>query len=131
MAEGKDTEFEWLKVTSSACDLLTPTSKGVYDQYVHDSDDKLLIDGFFRENVQNRVLPPGVNRVIAAYYSKVYSMREMRRKLRNVSYIGTYLMSETSLLFSRIGNSCTDEPVMSLSDDFRQWREGRRERGGR
>ena len=73
MTEGKDTEFDYLihgerleieKVTRSACDLLTPTSKGVYDQYVHDSDDKLLIDGFFRENIQNRVLPPGVNKVI-------------------------------------------------------------------
>ena len=82
-------------LTSSAVELMTPKSKGVYNQYIKDSNDNLLIDGYFREtmrsmtkskwfksrNSHKRVLPPDVNRIIAAYYLKTYSIRNLRNKL--------------------------------------------------
>lgn len=69
-------------LTSSAIDLLTPTSKGVYTQYIKDYDDNLLVDGYFRENMPKRVLPPEVNRIIAAYYLKTYSVQNLQNKLK-------------------------------------------------
>ena len=115
MAEGRQTECESLiheyrfasetnatindltvdGLTSSAVELMTPKSKGVYNQYIKDSNDNLLIDGYFREtmrsmtkskrfksrNMPTRVLPPDVNRIIAAYYLKTYSIRNLRTKL--------------------------------------------------
>ena len=101
MSEGKGTECESLindcrfaseenatidelaidGLTASVVDMLTPKSKDVYTQYVKDSNDNLLIDGYFRKNMRDQVLPPGVNRIIAAYYLKTYSIRNLRNKL--------------------------------------------------
>ena len=74
----------------SAADLLTPRSKGVYLQYVKDSDDNLLVNGYFRQNMPNHLLPEEVNRIIASYYLKTYSARNLHKKittLRMVSYL--------------------------------------------
>ena len=68
-------------VTASAVDMLTPKSKDVYTQYVKDWNDNILVDGYFRKNMRNQVLPPDVNRIIAAYYLKTYSIRNLRNKL--------------------------------------------------
>ena len=68
-------------VTASAVDMLTPTSQGVYTQYVKDWNDNILVDGYFRKTMQNQVLPPDVNRIIAAYYLKTYSVRNLGDKL--------------------------------------------------
>ena len=101
MAEGKETECEALihgyrfaseqnatidqltvdGLTSSAIDMMTPKSKGAYTQYIKDSNDNLLVDGYFRKHMRNRILPPDVNRIIAAYYLKTYSIRYLRNKL--------------------------------------------------
>ena len=68
----------------SAADLLTPRAKGVYLQYVKDSNDNLLVDGYFRQNMPNRLLPTEVNRVIAAYYLKSYSIRNLKKKITSL-----------------------------------------------
>ena len=101
MSEGKATECESLingcrfaseenatidelaidGLTSSVVDMLTPKSKDVYTQYVKDWNDNILVDGYFRKNMRNQVLPPGVNRIIAAYYLKTYSVRNLGDKL--------------------------------------------------
>ena len=76
--------------------LFTPRTKGVYEQYVKDSEDNLLIDGYFRENNQNmsnRSLPHEVNRVIAAYYLKSYSIAGLRQKLKPLCTEILYLCS--------------------------------------
>ncbi len=67
--------------------LLTPRSKGVYIQYVKDSDDKLLVDGYFREHIRNRVLPPDINRIIAAYYLKSYSIRSLHERITRLGMV--------------------------------------------
>lgn len=80
-ASTADTAFDGIKMTSSAVDSFSPKAKGVYIQYVKDSDDNYLVDGFFRENMQNRLLPPEINKLIAAYYLKSYSIRKLKEKL--------------------------------------------------
>ena len=69
---------------SSTIKLMTPKTKGVYMQYVKDSNDNLLIDGFFRENMPSGSLPPDINRTIAAYYVKSYSLRKLMEKLKPI-----------------------------------------------
>ena len=68
--------------TPSGVTLMSPKSQGVYTQYVKDSNDNLLVDGFFRQNMPNQSLPSEINRIIAAYYLKSYSLRELREKLQ-------------------------------------------------
>ena len=83
-ASEQDATTNYLAVDTfpkSAVDLLPPQSRAVYIQYVKDSDDNLLVDGYFRTNMLNRQLPPGVNRIIAAYYLKTYSARNLHEKI--------------------------------------------------
>ena len=68
----------------SAVDLLSAESKGVYLQYVKDSNDTLLIDGYFRMNTSNLQLPPEVSEIIAAYYLKAYSVRNLHNKITSL-----------------------------------------------
>ena len=68
--------------TPTGVTLMSPISKAVATQYVKDSNDNLLVDGFFRENMSNRSLPSEINRIIAAYYLKSYSLRKLREKLQ-------------------------------------------------
>lgn len=56
-------------------------------QYAKDSDDNLLIDGYFREPMSDRVLPPEVNRIIATYYLKKYSARKIAETFQKISMI--------------------------------------------
>ena len=65
-------------------DLLTPTSKAVFIQYVKDRDDHLLVDGYFRANMPTQHLPPEVTRMIAAYYLKTYSISHLHEKITSL-----------------------------------------------
>ncbi len=77
-------------------ELLTPQRSGVYIQYVKDSDDNLLVDGFFRENMRDRVLPPDVNRVIATYYSKSYSFQSLHEELTTLGMVKSFCLPNRS-----------------------------------
>jgi len=68
----------------SDADLLTPRARGVYIQYAKDSDDNLLVDGYFRETMPNRLPHLEVNRMIASYYLKRYSSRYLEEQLTSL-----------------------------------------------
>ena len=78
----------------SAADLLTPRAKGVYLQYVKDSDDNLLVDGYFRQNMPNHLLPLQVNRIIASYYLKTYSARNLHKKITALRMISCFCLCQ-------------------------------------
>ena len=67
--------------SKNAVELLCAESRAVYTQYVKDSDNSLLVDGYFGENMPNRVLPPVVNQIIASYYSKTYSIQYLHQEI--------------------------------------------------
>lgn len=70
--------------STSTIKLMTPKTKAVYMQYVKDSKDNLLVDGFFRENMPNELLPHPINRMIAAYYLKSHSLRKLKEMLQPI-----------------------------------------------
>ena len=92
--------------SESAADLLAPTEKGVYIQYVKDRDDHFLIDGYFRETIPNQNLPEEVNRMIAAYYLKTYSMRNLHGKITSLRMNSCSLHSDFYSIISWPNTKC-------------------------
>merc|ERR1712130_218397 len=46
-----------------------------------DTGESSLLDGYFRENKPNRLLPREINRIITAYYLRMYSVRGLQKWL--------------------------------------------------
>lgn len=91
--------------TPSGVELMSPESKAVYIQCVKDSEDDLLVDGFFRQSMPDCVLPAEVNRIIGAYYLKSYSIRRLHEILQPLCMVTLYAITRRTL------NLCADDKI--------------------
>ena len=74
-------------------ECLTPTSQGVWMQWVKDAKHSLLVGGFFREMtcLSRLHLPGDVNRIIGAYYAKSLSKRRLKEKWLQRGTLSRYM----------------------------------------
>ena len=94
-------------------DLLAPAEKAVFTQYVKDRDDHFLIDGYFRETIPNQNLPEEVNRMIAAYYLKTYSISNLHEKIISLRMIPFSLYSDFYSMISILNTECCSFCVLN------------------
>eukprot|EP01083_Nonionella_stella_P072108 194204_1 len=81
---------------------LSPTSKGVYNQWQIDETDELLVDGYFRECSITRPLSADVAFKIASYYTKSHSKCALRRKILQLRELRRHKMQKRKEYMKRI-----------------------------
>lgn len=67
--------------------LLSPASKLIYDQWIMDERDELVISGYFRTCLltsSHSLLPLDVNSIIASYYTKSKNKRHLMGKILEI-----------------------------------------------
>ena len=98
---------------------LSPTSKGVYKQWIKDSKDDLLVDGYFRKAVgaDGFILVPGVNSIITSYYLKSYSKRSLYHK-NKVRAANAKMNKEHSRKVSLVYAAATGATLLFIARDI-------------
>eukprot|EP01083_Nonionella_stella_P160423 524464_1 len=77
-----DTDIHDIDLEPFNSSYLTPTSKGVYNQWQMDKKDDLLVDGYFREcNITTQPLSTDITSTIASYYTKCQTKGALKRKI--------------------------------------------------
>jgi len=71
-------------LTIDNADCFSGELQEVYIQWIKDPEDKLLVDGYFRNTMSNQELPVDVNVAIAGYYLKSFSLGFFGERLPNI-----------------------------------------------
>lgn len=85
----EETEIDYFRIrlTPSTVDALPSEWRDLYIQHEKDSDDKLLVGGYFRETIQHQALSSDINRIVASYYLKSYSSSSLWNNLEPIGMI--------------------------------------------